>query len=320
MKNLEEKMNLLEFKLELLLRLSYKEFPTSFEECKSLYELAFTLNLSKEQFANIETILASQIDFYKSIRQKSYLGPRQLPKIDDDVDVFLALSKEEFENVIWDNIPNLNHNETICIKIAKLSGIYEIYYEELAQEIKGIKFERLDKENKLLNIYNEYQKYLKNNYQDLYVLKEEFHFNIMRVNEIINFFDQNELQKISIFYNGELWEKAEDDKHVVINEESYIQNVCKIEKNQILDEISELLKGKCPYKELLIYLLKSGTKSSMKIDQLKTFYQNLEVYNKNEYVDLVEMKKLHEELEKHLKKVDELLTNYEEYLESIKQK
>ncbi len=318
LKKLEERISILEFKLELLVKLTKNDLNKSLDECRTMNELAFVMNLKKEEFEAINEKLSSQIKFLESINQKTYLGPRQLPKIEKDVDVFVVFSKEEFEKTVFDCIPKLKGNTQICKKIAKINDIYDLYYDELAKEIKKTKLERLDKEAKLSNLYHEYKEDITKIYDKLNLMHQEFNHNVKNVEEIIHFFHENELIKISLFYNGELWEKGEDDKRVVINEDSYIHHVCQIETREVLDSISEALKdSKCPYKELLIHLLNSGTKSSLKIGKLQTFYKTLDEYNKNEYVSLEDMNHLKEELKKHIPIVEELLKSYQEFIQGL---
>lgn len=318
MEKLEERLSILEFKLELVLQLTNSNIDLSLENCKTMIEFAFVLDLKKDQFNAINELLSTQIKFYQTYKQQSYVSPRQYPKFEQDIDVFSALSKEEYETAIWKCIPKLHNNTQICQKIAKINGIQEMYYDQLATEIKKTKHERLDKETKLKETYKENKKEVANIYNDVNSLQLELKENLKKSDDIIEFFNKNELVKISLFYNGELWDRSNDDKRVVINEDTYIHNVCKTENNGVLDKISQILKDKSNQtRELIIYLLNSGPTSSRKIESLQAFYKELEVYNKKEYVQLDEIISLKEKLQSNLKIVDEILDSYNEYIKSI---
>ncbi len=283
-----------------------------------MVELAFVMNLKKDEFIAINEMLLSQISFYQVLKQNSYSSPRQYSKFEQDLDVFSALSLEEFENKIWKCIPKLEGNKNICEKIAKINGIYEMFYDQLATEIRKTKNERLDKETKLLNSYKQNKVQVDNLYNDVNSLKEEFQSNLKQVESIIEFFNKNDLAKISIFYNGELWDKTDDNKQVVINEDTCIHNVCKTDNREVLEEITKILKDKeNEYRELLIYLLKSGPTSSKIVENLQAFYKLMDEYNKNEYVSLDEVITLKEKIENMVKIVSDLLIAYHEYIDNL---
>jgi len=317
-KELENKFKALEFKLELVLKFTKCNINLSFDTCKTLEEFAFIVGLNKEEFENINNLLTSQVNFYKTFKNKSYISPRQYTRIEEDIDVFQALSKEDYENKIFTFAPVLKNIPESCEKIAKIYNIFELYYDKLAIEIRKEKNERLDKETKLLNSYKDNKEEISSIFNDFALLKQELNDNLKQVDNILQFFDKNELMKISIFYNGELWEISEDDKKVVINDDSYINNVCKYENYSILDKFNELLQDKkCEYHDLIVHILKSSPTSSNKIETLQKFYKEMEIYNKNEYIEKNEITSFRDTIITHIAICDDILTSFQEYIKSI---
>lgn len=317
-KKLEERINILDFKLELVLKLTKNDSNLTLEDCKTMFDFAFVMNLQKVEFVAIKDLLSTQINFFKGYKQNVYISPRQYPKFEEDLDVFAALSTEEFENEIWKRVPKYDNNKDICKKIAKINGIYDLYYDQLATDIKKAKHERLDKETKLLYCYKENKELIDNLYNDIKAMNQVLQTNLKKVDSIIEFFDKNSLIKISIFYNGELWDRDNDDKQVVINEDTCIHNVCTTDRREILGQISEILKDKeYEYRDLLIYLLVSGPTSSKKIESLQALYSTIDEYNKNEYVQKDEIISLKEKLETNLKIVDDILSSYHNYTNNL---
>ncbi len=321
-KELEDKLEVLDFKIELLLRHTKTDINLTLESCKTMDDFAYVVGLKRDEFDKINDLLTSQIKFYKSFKgtsNNSYISPRQYTKIDDDINVFMAFSKEEFEENIGKCSPKLSGNSQLCEKIAKINGIHELYYDKLAIDIRKEKNERLDKETKLLNNYKDNKEVIDNLFNELTSFKKELINNLNHVNSIIGFFNENELIRISIFYNGELWDKSEDDKRVVINENSYIHNVCKLENNPILDKFTEIIKDKkLEYHDLFVYLLKSGPTSSSKIEALQTFYKSLKKYNENEYIEKTDMIDLFNHFNANIAIVDEILNTYHDYIKTVK--
>ncbi len=317
-KKIEERINVLEFKLELVLKLTKNDLDLTLETCKTMTEFAFVMGLQKTEFVAINEILSTQINFFKGYKQNVYISPRQYPKFEEELDVFTALSTEEFENEIWKILSKYEGNKDVCKKIAKINGIYDMYYDQLALDIKNAKHERLDKETKLLVSYQENKEQVDNLFNEVKLMQQILQSNLQKTDSIIDFFDKNSLIKISIFYNGELWDRDNDDKQVVINEDTYIHNVCSTDKREILNQISELLKDKKhEYKDLLVYLLASGPTSSKKIENLQDLYNTMDVYNKNEYVQKDEIIILKQKIETNLKIADEILAAYQDYKSNI---
>lgn len=319
-KELEDKLAILDFKIELMLKLTKQDLNLTIENCKNIDEFAYVVGLKKDEYEKLNELLASQINFYQSYRHNSspYFGARQYPKLEDDLNVFLALSKEEYEESIWKIVPKLDGDKETCAKLAKIMGISEMYYDNLAVEIRKAKISRLDKEAKMLHSYLDNKDEIDNIVQDMKLIKQEFTDNIKQVDTIIDFFEQNELMKISIFYNGELWDFSEDDKKVVINENSYIHNVCTADKFLVLDKITNILKdNKCEYHDLFVHLLKSGPNSSKKIEQLQTFYKTMEIYNKNEYIIKTELIDFKQKLQEHLNLIEEIILSFDDYINKI---
>jgi len=319
LKNLEEKLKVLEFKLELILKFTKCNINLNLDTCKSIDEFAFITGLNKVEFEKLNELLTTQINFYKSFRHSSYASPRQYTRFEEDIDVFQALSKEEFEEQIFTIAPKLKEYSNVCERIAHINDIYEMYYDKLALDIRREKNERLDKETKLLNSYKDNKEEIDNLFIEMKALDQELKNNLKQVDNILDFFTENELMKISIFYNSELWEISEDDKKVVINEDSYIHNVCKYEKNMILDKINLILQDKkCEYHDLIVHILKSSPTNSKKIDDLRHFYKEMEAYNKNEYIDKNELLVFKEKINNHIKISEEILNSYNEYISNIK--
>lgn len=319
LKYLEDKLKVLEFKLELVLKFTKCNINLNLDTCKSMDEFAFITGLNKEEFEKLNNLLATQINFYKSFRHSTYASPRQYTRFEEDIDVFQALSKEDFEHEIFTIAPKLKDFPKVCERIAYINDIYEMYYDKLASDIRREKNERLDKETKLLNSYKDNKEEVDNLFKEIKALDQELKNNLKQVEKIINFFIENELMKISIFYNGELWEISEDDKKVVINENSYIHNVCKYEKNMILDKINQILQDKkCEYHDLIVHILKSSPTNSKKIEDLQRFYKEMETYNKNEYIDKNELEAFKEKIINHIKISEEILNSYNEYINNIK--
>lgn len=319
LKSLEEKIKVLEFKLELVLKFTKCNINLSLNNCKTMDELAFITGLNKDEYNKINDLLSSQINFFKSFKHSNYVSPRQFPRIEDDIDVFQAFSKEDYENKILETAPVLKEHPMICEKIAQINDIHDLYYGPLAIEIRKEKNERLDKETKLLNSYKDNKNEIDGIFNEFSLLKDELNNNLKQSNDILEFFEKNELAKISIFYNGELWEISEDDKKVVINENSYIHNVCKFENKIILDKIDNILKDKkCEYHDLIVHILKSSPTSSKKIEDLQNFYKEMEIYNKNEYIEKNELFAFKEKIAIHINICEEILSNYQEYINNIK--
>jgi len=317
-KMLEERISVLDFKLELVLKLTKNDMNMTLEDCKTMIEFAFVTSLNKDEFVFINRLLTTQINFYQSANQKSYVSSRQYPKLEQDIDVFIALSKDEYESELTKHVPKLSNIKGAFEKLAKINGITEMYYGELATEIRKTKNEKLDKEAKLFNLYNQNKDMVDNLYNDINLMNQELQLNFEKVNSIIKFFQENELVKISDFYNGELWDKSNDDKRVVVNEESYIHNVCKTENKNVLDTVTEILKDKkVEYKDLIIHLLKSSPTNSKKIESLQDFYKLMEDYNKKEYVQLDELISLKDKIQATVIIVDEISNTYQEYVNSL---
>ena len=316
---LEDKLKVLDFKLELILQFTKCNINLNLDSCKTMEELAFITGLNKDEFTRINELLLTQIHFYKSSKNSSYMSPRQVTRIEEDADVFQALSKEEYENNILTIAPGLKKQSNVLVKIAQINGIWEMYYDQLAIDIRRAKNERLDKEAKLLNSYKDNKAAINEWFSNMELLKQEYQNNIDQTDKIITFFNDNELEKISIFYNGELWEISEDDKKVVINDNSYINNICKYEYNDVLDKTTEILKDKkCEYHDLFVHILKSSPTSSKKIEDLQAFYKEMESYNKNEYIIKTEIIAFRDKIITHKAIVDEILTSYNDYVSSLK--
>lgn len=315
---LEERVSILEFKLELMLKITKNDFVLTLENCKTMDEFAFVNNLKKSEYEAIIALLSKQISFYQSFNKQPYMSPRQYFKSDLETNILDALSKDEFENEIWSIVPKFKGNQDICKLIAKINGITEMYYDDLALEIKKAQFAKLDKETKLKTSYKENKDEVDNLYNEVDLLKQELKANLIQAGAIIHFFEENDLKKISIFYNGELWDRSNDDKQVVINEDTYIHNVCETKKENVLADISNiLLQKEHPFKDLLVFLLKSSNKSSKKIEGLQEFYKLMTAYNKNEHVQIDEVVTLKEKIESNIKVVDEILNGYNEYVSSL---
>jgi hypothetical protein len=316
---LEDKLKVLDFKLELILQFTKCNINLNLDSCKTMEELAFITGLNKDEFTRINELLLTQIHFYKSSKNSSYMSPRQVTRIEEDADVFQALSKEEYENNILTIAPGLKKQSNVLVKIAQINGIWEMYYDQLAIDIRRAKNERLDKEAKLLNSYKDNKAIIEQLFSEMELLNQEYKNNIKQADKIISFFKDNELVKISIFYNGELWEISEDDKKVVINDNSYINNICKYEYSEVLDKTAEILKDKkCEYHDLFVHILKSSPTSSKKIEDLQAFYKEMDNYNKNEYIIKEEIIAFRDRIITHKTIVNEILTSYNEYVSSLK--
>ena len=247
------------------------------------------------------------------------MSHRQVTRIEEDADVFQALSKDEYEHEILTIAPRLKGQSDVLEKIAQINGIWEMYYDQLAIDIRRAKNERLDKEAKLLNSYKDNKAIIEQLFSEMELLNQEYKNNIKQADKIISFFKDNELVKISIFYNGELWEISEDDKKVVINDNSYINNICKYEYNDVLDKTAEILKDKkCEYHDLFVHILKSSPTSSKKIEDLQAFYKEMDNYNKNEYIIKEEIIAFRDRIITHKTIVNEILTSYNDYVSSLK--
>jgi len=312
-KKMEERISSLEFKQELLLKILKKYTNNGVAtDVKTMEEFAYINHLSKEGYDQLNQSLVKQIEVFQVYKQQPYLFPRQQFS-DLNLIVLEAFSKDEYEQLVWSCMPHLKGNQKVCETVAKINGIYDLYYDMLASEIQKFKHAKMDKEKKLRLLYTTHKEEVDNLYHEIELVNNEFQLNIEKINQIISFFEEKGLRQISLFYNGELWDKNDDEKQVVINNESYIHNVCVTTKHGIIRRIDDIINSKTiEYKDLIVSLMKSSV--AKKMADLNTLYKTMNEANTSKQVIFTELITLKEKIQSQMPIVNDLITTYKEYI------